>query len=76
MKPAKEWINAIALNNRGYVMNLSESDIAEIQRDAQAETKIGMDLARRIIEKVGTTGIEYAHKEAVEWLKKYYPGPF
>lgn len=32
-----------------------------------------LDEAMRIIETVGTTGIEHKHKEAQQWLEKYYP---
>lgn len=32
-----------------------------------------MTEARKIIEKVGTTGIEHQHRQADEWMKKYFP---
>jgi len=33
----------------------------------------GMSDARKIIEKVGTTGIEHANEQADRWLKKWFP---
>lgn len=76
--PSRRMDSAAAVT-RGAFMAIGDLASGTIARHAlcaniaQAEHGPGMEAAMRIIEKVGTTGIEHAHADADAWLKRYYP---